>query len=134
MKIVLDTNVLVSALSSRSVYHWLITELFNEKFEIFLTSEILLEYEEILARKYSVTTANNFIAALQLLQTVHFTHIYFRWQLLKDPDDNKFADCAIAANIDYLVTNDKDFNVLKQINFPKIAVVTIQEFKNIIVK
>jgi putative PIN family toxin of toxin-antitoxin system len=81
-----------------------------------------------------VTTANNFIAALQLLQTVHFTHIYYRWQLLKDPDDNKFTDCAIAANADYLVTNDKDFNVLKQINFPKIAVVTIQEFQNIIVK
>ncbi len=134
MKIVLDTNVLVSALSSRSVYHWLITELLNEKFEIFLTGEILLEYEEILGRKYSVTTANNFIAALQLLQTVHFTHIYFCWQLLKDPDDNKFTDCAIAANVDYLVTNDKDFNVLKQINFPKIAVVTIQEFQNIIVK
>ena len=79
MKIVLDTNVLVSALSSRSVYHWLITELFNEKFEIFLTSEILLEYEEILAGKYSVTTANNFIAELQLLQTDHFTDIYYRW-------------------------------------------------------
>ena len=133
MKVVLDTNVLVSALSSRSIYHWLITELFNEKFEVFLTEEILLEYEEILARKYSVTTANNFLAALQLLQTVHFAHVYFRWQLLQDADDNKFADCAIAANADYLVTNDKHFNTLKQISFPKISVVTIQEFEKIIV-
>ncbi len=134
MKIVLDTNVLVSALSSRSIYHWLITELFNEKFEVFLTVEILLEYEEILGRKYSMTTANNFIAALQLLKTVHFTHIYYRWQLLQDADDNKFADCAIASNADYLITNDKDFNVLKQINFPKISIVTIQEFKDIVGK
>ena len=75
----------------------------------------MLEYEEILGRKYSVTTANNFIAALQLLQTVHFTHVYFRWQLLRDADDNKFADCAIAANADYIVTNDKDFNILNEI-------------------
>ncbi len=134
MKIVLDTNVLVSALSSRSIYHWLITELFNEKFEVFLTVEILLEYEEILGRKYSMTTANNFIGALQLLKTVHFTHIYYRWQLLQDADDNKFADCAIASNADYLITNDKDFNVLKQINFPKISIVTIQEFKDIVGK
>ena len=134
MKVVLDTNVLVSALSSRSMYHWLILELFNKKFEVFITTEILLEYEEILGRKYSITTANNFIAALQLLQTVHFTHIYFRWQLLHDADDNKFADCAIAANADYLVTNDKDFNILKQIEFPKISVVTIQEFEKIILK
>lgn len=91
MKVVLDTNVLVSALSSRSIYHWLITELFNQKFEVFLTEEILLEYEEILGRKYSATAANNFIAALQLLKTVHFTHIYFRWQLLQDADDNKIG-------------------------------------------
>ncbi len=134
MKVVLDTNVLVSALSSRSIYHWLIIELLNEKFELFLTEEILLEYEEILENKYSVATANNFIAALQLLQTVHFTHVYFRWHLLQDADDNKFADCAVAANADYLVTNDKDFNILKHIQFPKIAVVTIQEFQNIVVK
>ena len=134
MKVVIVTNVLVSALSSKSIYHWLVIELFNEKFEISITEEVLLEYEEILGRKYSITTANNFIAALQLLQRVHFTHIYFRWQLLQDADDNKFADCAIAANADYLVTNDKDFNILKQINFPKISVVTIQEFKEIIVK
>lgn len=81
-----------------------------------------------------MTTANNFIAALQLLKTVHFTHIYFQWHLLQDADDNKFADCAIAANADYLITNDRDFNVLNQINFPKISIVTIQEFKNIVVK
>jgi putative PIN family toxin of toxin-antitoxin system len=134
MKVVFDTNVLVSALSSRSVYHWLINELFNEKFEVYLTDEILLEYHEILEKKYSVTTANNFLGALQLLQTVHFTHIYFRWQLLQDADDNKFADCAIAANADYLITNDKDFNILKKVNFPKVSVVTILEFQKIIVK
>ena len=132
IKVVLDTNVLVSALSSRSAYHWLITALFNEKFNVYITDEILLEYLEILERKYSATTANNFIAALQLLQTVHFTHIYYRWQLLQDADDNKFADCAIAANTDYLITNDRDFNILKRINFPKISVVTIQEFEKIL--
>jgi predicted nucleic acid-binding protein len=38
MKVVFDTNVLVSALSSRSVYHWLINELFNEKFEVYIAS------------------------------------------------------------------------------------------------
>lgn len=133
IKLVLDTNVLISALSSRSVYHWLVTALFNEKFHVFITDEILLEYQEILERKYSATTANNFIAALQLLQTVHFTHIYYRWQLLQDADDNKFADCAIAANADYLVTNDRDFNILKRINFPRISVVTISEFEEILV-
>ena len=45
-----------------------------------------------------------------------------------DKDDNKFADCAIAGNADYLVTNDSHFNVLKTIGFPKITIITIDEF------
>lgn len=134
MKVVIDTNVLVSALSSRSIYHWLIQEVLNEKLEVFVTEDILLEYEEILKRKYATSVATNFIAALKLLPTVHYTQIYFRWQLLSDLDDNKFADCAIAANADYIITNDKHYNILKEIYFPKINVVTIQEFFKIVEK
>lgn len=56
MKVVVDTNVLVSALSSRSVYHWMVTELLSQKFDMYITDEILLEYEEVLSKKYSATT------------------------------------------------------------------------------
>ena len=77
---------LVSALSTKSIYHWLIDEIFNEKFDVFITEQILFEYEEILARKYSASAANNFIASLKLLPTVHYTHIYFYWRLLQDAD------------------------------------------------
>jgi len=45
---------------------------------------------------------------------------------------NKFTDCAITANADYLITNNKDFNILKQVNFPKISVVAIRDFRKII--
>jgi len=50
---------------------------------------------------------------------------------LKDEDDNKFVDCAIAANADYFIAHDKDFNILKQTDFPKINVVNLNEFKAI---
>ena len=46
-----------------------------------------------------------------------------------DVDDNKFADAAIAGNADYLVTEDKDFNELKSISFPKMQVISLKEFK-----
>ena len=60
-----------------------------------------------------------------------FSTVYFNLNLItNDEVDNKFADCAFAANADYIVTNDKDFNVLKRIGFPKINVVTIDEFKD----
>jgi predicted nucleic acid-binding protein len=59
--------------------------------------------------------------------------IYYNWQLITaDPDDNKFVDCAICANARYLVSNDRHFSVLKKIDFPKVGILTIQEFQKII--
>jgi len=52
--------------------------------------------------------------------------------ITQDPDDNKFIDCAFANNCDFLVTNDKHFSVLNNIDFPKINVVNIEEFKIIV--
>lgn len=46
------------------------------------------------------------------------------------PDDNKFVDCAIIANAKYIVTQDHHFDVLKNIDFPKVDVVNIQTFLN----
>ena len=45
-----------------------------------------------------------------------------------DPDDNKFVDCAISAGAKYIVTNDKHFNVLKEIDFPKVDIITLIDF------
>ena len=132
MKIVIDTNVLVSSLSRHSVYHWLITHLLQEKLDVCLSTEILLEYEEISKQKYSVTVATNFLASLKELTNVHFIQIYYRWQLLKDVDDDKFIDYYIAANAEYLITNDKGFKIVQSIPFPKINIISIQEFEGII--
>ena len=131
MKVVIDTNVLVSALSRKSQYHWLVQQLLDEKIDVHVTDEILLEQEEVLNQKYSYSVANNFVAALKELPNVYFTQVYFHWRLLKDEDDNKFVDCAIAANAGYLITHDKDFNILKQTDFPKINVANLNEFKAI---
>jgi len=49
-----------------------------------------------------------------------------------DPDDNKFVDCAFNAGADYIVTNDKHFDVLKSNAFPPIKVIDIDAFKRLI--
>lgn len=46
-----------------------------------------------------------------------------------DKDDNKFVDCAIAANAKCIVTEDKHFRVFKNIPFPKVEVLGLEEFK-----
>ena len=53
----------------------------------------------------------------------------YKWNLITaDPDDNKFVDCAIAANAKFIVTEDHHFNVLKEIDFPSVDVINIDDF------
>ena len=75
MKVVIDTNVLVSALSRKSQYHWLVQQLLDEKINVHVTDEILLEQEEVLNQKYSYSVANNFVTALKELPNVYFTQV-----------------------------------------------------------
>ena len=135
LNIVLDTNVLLVSISEFSKYHWLYRLLIEKKFNLYMTNEILTEYDEIISEKFSSNTANAVIRTLMELDNVYPSSIYFKYNLIiQDPDDNKFIDCAFASNCDYLVTNDKHFNVLDTIDFPKIRVVKLEEFKEIIEK
>lgn len=70
------------------------------------------------------------LGVLETLPNVNLVSTYFRFDLLtKDPDDNKFVDCAIASNSDFIVTEDTDFKALRTIDFPKVEIRSIQEFK-----
>ena len=128
-KIVVDTNALVSSLSSKSEFHKLIRLILDEEVSVFVTDEIMFEYEEILNEKYSETVAKNFLSALKKIPTVEYVNIYFKWNLLThDEDDNKFVDCFLAANAEYLITNDTGYNVLKKIDFPNVNLIKLEDF------
>jgi len=76
MKVVIDCNVLVMCLASRSSYHIIYKALTQEKFQLVISPDILLEYEEVLQRKYNVTTANTFIALLKDFLTFNFILLF----------------------------------------------------------
>jgi putative PIN family toxin of toxin-antitoxin system len=94
-----------------------------------VNTEILNEYEEILAAKTTYEIAHNVVEAIARLHTTIFQEAYIHFGLIEqDIDDNKFVDCAIAADAEYIVTNDSHFNILKEIDWPKVLVITIKEF------
>ena len=69
------------------------------------------------------------------LQNVHKQEVYYKWNLIEnDKDDNKFVDCAVAGNVDYLISNDKHFNCLKKVGFPKLTVLNIDEFIELLLR
>ncbi len=133
MTVVIDCNVLVMCLTSRSPWHIIYQSLVARKFNLAVTDEIVLEYEEIIQKKYGLPTANAFISLLSELPNVYYLNTYYKWQLIEaDPDDNKYCDCAVAGKADFLVTEDNHFNILKTISFPKISSVSIDEFATIL--
>jgi predicted nucleic acid-binding protein len=89
-----------------------------------------MEYEEIIGRKYNVNIAKDVVRTLLALPNVQPVIVYYKWNLIKtDIDDNKFVDCAISYNANGIITQDKHFNFLKTIDFPKLNVISISEFK-----
>lgn len=133
MKVVLDTNVLLISLPGSSPYRIIYDFLKQEKYNLLVTHEILLEYEEIISKKSSPEVADNFLNLILALPNISLIEVYFKWGLVaSDMDDNKFSDCAIASGADYLVTNDHHFDVFRKMEFPKLLVINADEFVKIL--
>ncbi len=133
MKVVLDTNVLLVILPNNSKYHNVFQALRQMRYSICFTTDILLEYEEVFSYRYSQNSLVEMFAELVGTQKGEFITTSFRFNLIEaDPDDNKFVDCAIAADADFIITNDRHFNILGTIPFPKVETLTLQEFQNIL--
>jgi putative PIN family toxin of toxin-antitoxin system len=129
MTVVIDCNVFVVCLTSRSPYHYIYRNLVQGKFTLAVSQEILLEYEEIIQQKYGASTAHAFITLLKELPNVLHVEPFYKWLLIDiDPDDNKYCDCAIAGKATYIVSEDKHFNVLKSISFPQLTTISLDDF------
>jgi len=128
-RVVLDTNCLLASISSRSDFFIVWRGLHEGKYTLCVSNDILAEYEEIIAQKATPTVAKHVVDALVDSDYVEFVDPQFRLGLIsKDPDDNKFVDCAFAANAAFIVSNDHHFDVLESIEFPKILVLRLQQF------
>lgn len=133
MKVVLDTNVLLIALPTRSPYHKIIQAFNDRQYNLVVTTPIFLEYKEILFQKANSLIADIVLGAFLEAPNVIAVTDYYCWELINsDPDDNKFTDAFLNGQADYLVTNDAHFNAVKGSEFPKIEIMSANEFLNIL--
>lgn len=128
-RIVLDTNCLISSLSKKGQYYPVWKGLQTGQYILCVSTEILEEYAEVIAQKMSAQIASSVIHLLLESSNVELINPYFSLHLIDaDHDDNKFVDCAFAANATFIVSNDKHFDVLKEISFPQLIVLKLKEF------
>ncbi|MBK6976809.1 MAG: putative toxin-antitoxin system toxin component, PIN family [Cytophagaceae bacterium] len=133
MKIVIDTNILLVSISDRSPYHIIFKNFIDGKFQLCVTTDILSEYEEIIGRLINQITADAVLKAIENSPNTILIEKFFRFDLIKaDADDNKFVDCAIASNADFIVTNDRHFQALTSIPFPRVNILKIDDFINLL--
>ena len=130
-KIVLDTNSLIASLSKRGKYYNVWKGLQDGDYILCVTTEIIHEYEEIIERKTNALIANHVIQFLINSNFVEQHEPFYSFNLIaQDPDDNKFVDCAIEANAKFIVSNDAHFDILKEIPFPQVNVITLQAYSD----
>lgn len=129
MRVVLDTNVLLVSISRRSPHHPIFRAFEEKQYELLVTTDIILEYEEIIGEEMSANVAENIVKGIRDARNAPYIHKYFYWNLISvDSDDNKFVDCAVAGSADFIVTDDRHFKVLKSIPFPKVKVISADDF------
>jgi putative PIN family toxin of toxin-antitoxin system len=133
MRVVLDSNVLLVALGAKSRFKPIWDTFVDGKYQLIIADEIVYEYHEILTQYSAVGIAEKVIEVFVESPDIVFQKIYYKWDAIRaDPDDNKFFDIAVAANADYLVTNDAHFNSAKTSLFPSVKIISGEMFLKIV--
>jgi putative PIN family toxin of toxin-antitoxin system len=127
MKIVVDTNVLISGVFFGGFPRQVLSSIVEKRISAFATTEIVNEYEdvvhEMISRKQghlNLEILSPLVGALEIIESVS------NIQASRDPDDDKFINCAKDAHALYIVSGDKDLLVLQQ--YDNIQIITAKEF------
>jgi putative PIN family toxin of toxin-antitoxin system len=131
LRLVIDTNIVVSAaLRPDGLQRTVLLLAITKPARLYVSDAIVAEYREVLARPELKIRKGLRQQLLQLIKShAHSVTPTRTVQAARDPDDNKFLECADAARADYLVTGN-------QRHFPKFwkktKVITSREFISIV--
>ena len=127
MKIVVDTNVIASAIFYGGNPYQLLRHIMEDKVDVVASKEIVDEYEEIVLRliqKYpSIRTKiplHDLVAKFEIIRVTSDIHVS------RDPDDDKFLSCAVDGKCVYIVSGDSD--LLSIGNYGDIEILTVTDF------
>jgi uncharacterized protein len=117
MIVCVDTNTVVQALAEGHPYHPVLDAWVAGRMTWAVSTEVLLEYEEVLTRSSGAARWRKLTRLMDLAELTSGNLLRvtpsFHFHIINtDPDDNIFADCAVTAGADYLITEDQHFAVL----------------------
>ena len=122
MTVCLDTGVFLQIFGRQQPFYPILRALLDGRLTLAVSTEILLEYEEVTVKLSGIERWREVVALLELLTRLHDNIRQIEPQyrfgvVVVDPDDNKFCDCAIAGAVDFVITEDNHFAALKSAGF-----------------
>ena len=132
MILCLDTNTVVQALAQHHPFHPILDAWIAGQVTWAVSTPILLEYEEVLTRISGPTRWRKLARLMDLADLtsgnlLRVTPSFHFRVVTADPDDDIFSDCAITADADFLITEDRHFAPLADAGY-KPRPITPQEF------
>jgi len=132
MKIVLDANVFISSFFWGGNPRTIVERVIAGKDELFVTKEILDEIENVVGRPKFHASKNEIDYFINSIEEIG-NKITPKKRITngsRDKSDNKYIDCAITANVDYIVSGDIHLLELKE--YGKIKIVTVKDYLGIV--
>lgn len=117
MNIVIDTNVVISGIFFGGYPRKILEAVADKQISAYATTEIINEYYEIIDEmiKRKQGRINNSVLS-QLVSKLKIIQSSSSVNICRDPDDNKFIECAIDANALYIISGDKDLLDIQKFN------------------
>lgn len=129
LRVVLDTNVLISSLLLKNSPPFRVVELIFARSILLRSESTLSEFEEVLGRKKFnkyLTLEERQVFLSKFLARSELVEIMQEIDVCRDPKDNKFLELAVSGEADFIVSGDQDLLVLNP--FRNIEIITANDF------
>lgn len=127
IRVVLDTNVFISALMFGGRPGNLLDLAFLQSFHLVISPELLEELDEKLLSKFAVSASDRAMIRVKLESIAEVIRPQMALSVIKDdPDDDRVLECALEGRAEYIVTGDRD--LLKLGSYEDISIVSVRQF------
>lgn len=126
LRIVLDTNIIISAIVFKGKLRQVYDFALNEKFKAVTSPVLISELTEVLTKKFSLSLMEVNLVEHEIKKVFAIVHPKKSIYIVRDIDDNRVLEAAVAGECSYIVTGDNDLLSLK--SYEDISILTAETF------
>lgn len=130
IKVVLDTNILVSAVTHICIPRDILFLVLEKKIQAVTSPVLIVELLEVLGKKFRIAVVDLQRVEKEIKQQFIIVYPNEIITIQKDDADNRVLEAAVQGNCQFIVTGDKELVRLK--NYKKIRIVTVTKFLQLI--